>query len=117
MKLLFSILRNSNSISNHLYRPINGDSLYRRISPLGDPNESIVPVLDQWIKERKHVVKKELQYMIKSLKDYRRYKHALELNLNSIPQQFKGFQTYSALVNCYGREKSVEKAHNPSCKK
>ncbi|KAH0722148.1 hypothetical protein KY289_005192 [Solanum tuberosum] len=32
------------------------------------------------------------------------------LNLNSIPQQFKGFQTYSALLNCYGREKSVEKA-------
>uniref|UniRef100_M1C391 Pentatricopeptide repeat-containing protein n=3 Tax=Solanum tuberosum TaxID=4113 RepID=M1C391_SOLTU len=101
--------------------------------------------------------------MIKSLKDYRRYKHALEVSywmtdkrcfspeysdigvrihlifkvkgleevekyINSIPQQFKGFQTYSALLNCYASEKSVEKAeaimqkvkdmglaHNPLC--
>lgn len=129
----------------YLYRHPNGDSLYRRISPLGDPNASIVPVLDQWIKEGKHVVKEELQSMIKVLRDYRRYKHALEVSywmtdkrfftpqpsdigvrmhlilkvkgleevekyLDSVPRQFKGFHIYSALLNCYTTEKSVEKA-------
>ncbi|XP_060202907.1 pentatricopeptide repeat-containing protein At2g20710, mitochondrial-like [Lycium barbarum] len=96
MKLLFSILRNANSISSHrnvfnrfyistssnyhLYRSTNKDSLYRRISPIGDPNESIVPVLDQWVEEGKHVDKEDLQRIIKELKDYRRYKHALEIS-------------------------------------
>lgn len=95
MKLLIPILRNSsNSVSanrnvlncfyasmssKYLYRSPNGDSLYRRISPLGDPNESIEPVLDQWINEGKHVVKEDLQNMIKELRGYRRYKHALEV--------------------------------------
>ncbi|CAN4117459.1 unnamed protein product [Withania somnifera] len=163
MNLLHSISRTSNSLfsnrnvltrlyiatpsNNHLYRlrPINKDSLYRRISPIGDPNVSIVPILDQWIKEGKHVVKEELQRMIKELRDYKRYKHALEVSnwmtdkrffipqpfdigvrldlifrskgieevekyLDSIPQQFKGFHIYSALLNCYTTERSVEKA-------
>ncbi|OIS99235.1 PREDICTED: pentatricopeptide repeat-containing protein At2g20710, mitochondrial-like isoform X1 [Nicotiana attenuata] len=95
MKLFISIIRNSSNSSahrnvlnrfyvptssKHLYRSPNGDSLYRRISPLGDPNESIVPVLDQWINEGKHVVKEDLQNMIKELRGYRRYKHALEVS-------------------------------------
>ncbi|KAM3343627.1 pentatricopeptide repeat-containing protein, mitochondrial [Capsicum galapagoense] len=67
--------------NNYLYKnPTKRDSLYRRISPIGDPKVSIVPVLDQWIKEGKHVVKEELQSIIKELRSFRRYKHALEVS-------------------------------------
>ncbi|KAD7117910.1 hypothetical protein E3N88_05178 [Mikania micrantha] len=53
-------------------------SLYRRISPVGDPNISIIPVLDQWISEGRTVDKDSLDKIIKSLMKFRRFKHALE---------------------------------------
>lgn len=55
------------------------DSLYKRISPLGDPNVSIEPVLDQWIREGNIVKKTELQNIINELRVYKRFKHALEV--------------------------------------
>ncbi|XP_059659159.1 pentatricopeptide repeat-containing protein At2g20710, mitochondrial-like [Cornus florida] len=120
-------------------------SLYRRISPIGNPNLSVVPVLDQWVREGKNVTKEELRHIIKELKTYKRFKHALEvsewmtekryiclsasdtaarLNLisrvhgleqaenyfNTISQQLIGFEIYTALLNCYAQDKSVEKA-------
>lgn len=57
------------------------DSLYRRISPIGDPTVSIIPVLDGWIEDGNTVEKKELQVMIKQLRGYKRYKHALQVSL------------------------------------
>ncbi|XP_058082714.1 pentatricopeptide repeat-containing protein At2g20710, mitochondrial-like [Magnolia sinica] len=57
-----------------------GDSLYHRISPLGDPTVSLVPVLEGWIKEGKTVKRWELEGMIKQLRKYRRFKHALEVS-------------------------------------
>ncbi|KAA8519810.1 hypothetical protein F0562_014100 [Nyssa sinensis] len=120
-------------------------SLYRRISPLGDPRVSVVPVLDQWVREGRTVGKEELQLIIKELKVYRRFKHALEVSqwmtdqryiplstsdivtrinliskvhgleqvenyFNNIPQQLKGSEIYTALLNCYANDRSVEKA-------
>ncbi|KAL8248201.1 hypothetical protein R6Q59_005069 [Mikania micrantha] len=55
-------------------------SLYRRISPVGDPNISIIPVLDQWISEGRTVDKDSLDKIIKSLMKFRRFKHALEMS-------------------------------------
>ncbi|KAJ8534891.1 hypothetical protein K7X08_016619 [Anisodus acutangulus] len=132
MKLLFSIFRTSNSISaqrnvfnrlyistpsSHLYRPNNGDTLYRRISPLGDPNASITPVLDQWIEEGKPVVKEELQNIIKVLRGYRRYKHALESveKAEAIMQKMRdmGFAStplcYNFMMNMYYQTGNWEK--------
>ncbi|GMH26934.1 hypothetical protein Nepgr_028777 [Nepenthes gracilis] len=56
------------------------DSLYRRISPIGDPKVSIVPVLDQWVKEGKEVHREQLRDIIKGLRSYKRFKHALEIS-------------------------------------
>ncbi|GAB4826951.1 hypothetical protein Ancab_033831 [Ancistrocladus abbreviatus] len=56
------------------------DNLYRRITPLGDPKVSIVPVLEQWVKEGKQVDREQLRHIIKELKFYKRYKHALEIS-------------------------------------
>ncbi|KAJ9566001.1 hypothetical protein OSB04_001967 [Centaurea solstitialis] len=55
-------------------------SLYRRISPVGDQDISIVPVLDQWVSEGREVSQRSLNYIIDSLKKYKRFKHALEIS-------------------------------------
>lgn len=64
-------------------------SLYRRISPLGDPDLSIVPVLDQWVREGREVDKDSLDKIVKSLTKFKRFKHALEVL----------FQIYDLLVH------------------
>ncbi|XP_015899696.3 pentatricopeptide repeat-containing protein At2g20710, mitochondrial [Ziziphus jujuba] len=57
------------------------DALYRKISPIGDHKVSIVPVLDKWIHDGRAVDKRRLLGIIKELRHYRRYKHALELSM------------------------------------
>ncbi|KAE9465686.1 hypothetical protein C3L33_02399, partial [Rhododendron williamsianum] len=58
----------------------SGDSLYRRISPLGAPTVSIVPVLDQWVEEGRGLKKEHLQNIVKELRRYGRFEHALEVS-------------------------------------
>lgn len=58
--------------------------LYRRISPVGNPNESIVPILDQWILEGQTVTQSQLRDFIRELRHYRRFKHALEVHFLSL---------------------------------
>ncbi|WCJ34114.1 hypothetical protein M5689_015435 [Euphorbia peplus] len=52
--------------------------LYRRISPLGDRNLSVVPVLDQWVQEGRSVDHDGLTNIIKELRFFKRHRHALE---------------------------------------
>ncbi|KAH7836515.1 hypothetical protein Vadar_002302 [Vaccinium darrowii] len=56
------------------------DTLYRRISPVGDPKASVVPVLDQWVAEGRHVDRTQLRTIIRELNVYRRFQHALEIS-------------------------------------
>ncbi|KAK9085247.1 hypothetical protein Sjap_025658 [Stephania japonica] len=56
------------------------DTLYGRISQIGDPKLSVSPVLDQWIDEGKSVIPNTLRSMIRQLRAYRRFKHALEVS-------------------------------------
>lgn len=85
MKLLFPrrlaprALFPPQKLLGHFFSSNARDSLYRRISPLGDPNVSVVPVLDQWVQEGRPVQKVELQNIIKELVIYKRFKHALEV--------------------------------------
>ncbi|KAL8201506.1 hypothetical protein R6Q57_012845 [Mikania cordata] len=58
----------------------SNDSLYRRISPVGDPNVSVIPILDQWEKEGKSIIFSQLIPIIKSLRKFNRYTHALQLS-------------------------------------
>ncbi|KAK9092535.1 hypothetical protein Syun_027446 [Stephania yunnanensis] len=71
-------------VSSHSTKTQNSsppkDDLYRRISPLGDPNISVSPVLDQWIKEGRIVSPTQLRSMIKELRGYTRFTHALEMS-------------------------------------
>ncbi|KAJ7948302.1 Pentatricopeptide repeat-containing protein [Quillaja saponaria] len=56
------------------------DSLYRRISRAGDPQVSIVPILDQWVEEGRGVKQSELKRFIKMLRNFRRFRHALQVS-------------------------------------
>ncbi|KAJ9549250.1 hypothetical protein OSB04_021793 [Centaurea solstitialis] len=56
------------------------DSLYSRISPIGDPNASVIPILDQWQSEGKFVSFQRIIVIIKSLRKFNRYTHALQLS-------------------------------------
>ncbi|KAJ0087739.1 hypothetical protein Patl1_32861 [Pistacia atlantica] len=58
------------------------NALYRRISPVGNPGVSIVPLLDQWVEEGRPVDKEQLQVFIKELRSYRRFRHALEVSVS-----------------------------------
>ncbi|CAN4078943.1 unnamed protein product [Withania somnifera] len=66
--------------------------VYARITPLGSPDVSMVPALEQWVKEGKEVKKTELQWIIKQLISYKRYKHALE--------DFEGMDKIVVMMEC-----------------
>lgn len=90
MKLLFSRillplrpLFPAQKLLAYFFSSNAGVSLYRRISPVGDPNVSVVPILDQYIQEGRHLSKEELQRIVKELRDYKRFKHALEVKFGS----------------------------------
>ncbi|KAE9461875.1 hypothetical protein C3L33_06233, partial [Rhododendron williamsianum] len=152
----------------------------QKISPVGDPRDSVVPVLDQWVQEGRFLDRTQLRLIIKELKVYsasntplsvyivadqeeatnqpelahqqvkahpgtrkmvdkisqwmsdKRYiplsnadaatrlllifrVHGLEQAekyFNNLHKELKGFEVYTALLNCYAEEKSVEKAES-----
>ncbi|KAK2647377.1 hypothetical protein Ddye_014866 [Dipteronia dyeriana] len=55
--------------------------IYRKISPIGDPTVSIVPVLDQWVQDGGAIDKETIQVMIKELRSYKRFAHALQMSM------------------------------------
>lgn len=57
------------------------DNLYRRMSPVGDPKASMIPILEQWQNEGKTVRFDQLIVIIKSLRKFNRYTHALQVLL------------------------------------
>ncbi|KAG5020482.1 hypothetical protein AAZX31_06G228900 [Glycine max] len=58
----------------------NRRNLYSRISPLGDPSISVVPVLDEWIEEGNAVDGPHLHHIIKILRTRNRNTQALEVS-------------------------------------
>ncbi|KAK4255499.1 hypothetical protein QN277_008497 [Acacia crassicarpa] len=56
------------------------DSLYLRISRSGDPNISMARLLDHWVEEGRPVKRSELHKIIKQLRKYRRFSHALQVS-------------------------------------
>ncbi|RDX83708.1 Pentatricopeptide repeat-containing protein, mitochondrial, partial [Mucuna pruriens] len=58
----------------------NRRNLYSRISPLGDPSVSVVPILDEWIQEGNAVSGPHLQRIIKTLRTRKRLTQALQVS-------------------------------------
>lgn len=61
-------------------KPVARNNLYSRISPLGDPDVSLTPVLDQWVLEGQKISELELQRIIRQLRSRKRFKHALQVH-------------------------------------
>ncbi|XP_034224982.1 pentatricopeptide repeat-containing protein At2g20710, mitochondrial-like [Prunus dulcis] len=57
------------------------NNLYGRISRVGDRNACILPILDEWIEEGGNAEKDDLVTIIKELRQFKYYKHALELSM------------------------------------
>ncbi|XP_050207329.1 pentatricopeptide repeat-containing protein At2g20710, mitochondrial-like [Mercurialis annua] len=55
-------------------------TLTDRVGAARDPRASIVPILDQWVSEGNTVEKPLLQSLVRLMKDYRRFNHALEIS-------------------------------------
>ncbi|KAK0600941.1 hypothetical protein LWI29_019855 [Acer saccharum] len=56
------------------------NNLYSRISPLGNPDTSLVPVLDKWVEEGKKVMESELLRIVRDLRSNKRYAQALQVS-------------------------------------
>ncbi|KAF9610841.1 hypothetical protein IFM89_025251 [Coptis chinensis] len=65
--------------------------LYDRIDPVRDQSVSIVPVLDQWLKEGRNATKDDLIYIINTLRFYKRFRHALEISQWMTEQRYIPF--------------------------
>ncbi|CAL5211921.1 unnamed protein product [Lathyrus oleraceus] len=56
------------------------DSLFLRISRVGDPIIPITCILNQWIQEGKDVNHSDLHFFIKQLRTHRRFNQALQIS-------------------------------------
>ena len=55
------------------------DSLFQRVQAIRDPKASVLPVLRQWVNEGRPIGKDELGWLVRTMKDFRRFNHALEV--------------------------------------
>lgn len=58
---------------------VNKLTLFSKISPLGSPNASVVPELENWVKYGNKVRVGELQRIIHDLRKRKRFTQALEV--------------------------------------
>ncbi|KAJ1389744.1 Tetratricopeptide-like helical domain superfamily [Sesbania bispinosa] len=56
------------------------ESLFFRISRARDPNVTMTRLLDQWVEEGRDIKHSELQFLVKQLRTYRRFNHALQVS-------------------------------------
>lgn len=73
---LYKVLR-AHSFSTSTQRK---DSLKLRISRAGNPKVSIIPVIEQWLKEGNSIKQSDLQNFIKLFRGHRRFSHALQIS-------------------------------------
>ncbi|XP_065881031.1 pentatricopeptide repeat-containing protein At2g20710, mitochondrial-like isoform X2 [Euphorbia lathyris] len=92
--------------------------LYRRISPVGDWNISIVPILNQWVEEGRSVDAEGLKDIIRELRYYKRYNHALEISMWMSDKRYFELSSLDAAVRleliskAQGIEQNAEKYFN-----
>ncbi|BFG25266.1 hypothetical protein CerSpe_115400 [Prunus speciosa] len=71
---------NPPSLSSSSSSSSSSATLHDRIKVIRDPKASVLPVLEQWVTEGGAVEKQELQSLVRLLKDFRRFNHALEIS-------------------------------------
>lgn len=79
-KTLFTNLRYYTTHRCYYTNRVNKESLYTKISPLGDPNFDLTPELDNWIQKGNKVRFAELQRIILDFRRRKRYSQALQVS-------------------------------------
>ncbi|ERN02143.1 pentatricopeptide repeat-containing protein At1g60770 [Amborella trichopoda] len=69
-----------NAVATASKKQSKGKTLYRRLSALGDSSKSAGQELTRWVGEGKAVKKWEIERIIKELRKFKRFHHALELS-------------------------------------
>ena len=78
------------------------DTLQRRVARSGDPSASIIKVLDGWLDQGNLVKTSELHSIIKMLRKFSRFSHALQVSHFWIPLllTFKKSSSFLLLLLC-----------------
>ncbi|XP_021294712.1 pentatricopeptide repeat-containing protein At4g21705, mitochondrial-like [Herrania umbratica] len=80
-RLLTKNLIQNGIVSRFYYtNRVNKATLYSRISPLGSPDKSVEPELEDWLKNGKKIRVAELQRIIHDLRKRKRFTQALEVS-------------------------------------
>ncbi|KAK1378757.1 Pentatricopeptide repeat-containing protein [Heracleum sosnowskyi] len=79
-KTLFTNLRYYTTHRCYYTNRVNKESLYTKISPLGDPNLDLTPELDNWIQKGNKLRFAELQRIILDFRRRKRYSQALQVS-------------------------------------
>ncbi|EEF34782.1 pentatricopeptide repeat-containing protein, putative [Ricinus communis] len=90
------------------------NTLFARISPLGEPDISLVPVLDNWVQEGKKIRGFELQKIIRDLRCHRRYTQALQVSewMNGKGQSGFSPADHAVQLDLIGRVRGLESAES-----
>ncbi|WOH02974.1 hypothetical protein DCAR_0522364 [Daucus carota subsp. sativus] len=93
----------------------NGSNgLFQKISTFRDPKASIVPVLDQYIREGNKVKAADLQRFVRELRSRKRYLHALQLsewvNTNNYCRDSSG--NHAVQLDLIGAVRGIDAAEN-----
>ncbi|XP_062107337.1 pentatricopeptide repeat-containing protein At2g20710, mitochondrial-like [Humulus lupulus] len=83
------------------------DSLFHRVQIIRDPKASVLPVLRQWVNEGRQVDKDQLGWMVRTMRDFRRFNHALEISLWMTDSRFLKISPSDAAV----RLELIHKVH------
>ncbi|XP_056167098.1 pentatricopeptide repeat-containing protein At4g21705, mitochondrial-like [Syzygium oleosum] len=112
--------RNPSRINTFLMRSYSAygrfvkKDLFSRISPIGDPNQSVAPVLDKWVEEGNKVKGFDLKSIIRDLRSRRRYTHALQVS-EWMSSKTEGFLTpadHALKLDLIGKVQGVDVAEN-----
>ncbi|XP_065853730.1 pentatricopeptide repeat-containing protein At2g20710, mitochondrial-like [Euphorbia lathyris] len=87
-------------LSHRSVRPSEGSrtELFRRISPIGDSKISILPILDQWVEEGRPVDERILKRIIRDLRCYKRYRHALEVSIWMTNKRYSNLASVDVVI-------------------
>lgn len=81
-----TLIRNHLNINSRSYytNTRNKETLYSKISPLGNPSLNLAPELDDWVQKGNKVRFAELQRIVQDLRKRRRVSQALEVSISLI---------------------------------
>ncbi|XP_062013172.1 pentatricopeptide repeat-containing protein At4g21705, mitochondrial [Rosa rugosa] len=75
-----TLIRNAITSRSYYTSRTKKPTLYTKISPLGNPNQSVVPELDDWVSKGNKVSVGELQRIIRDLRKRKRFSQALQIS-------------------------------------